>query len=660
MTQSGIAPPTTAKSKRWIERLPFAREHPVLGSIATFGIIAVAWLLRMLTDPLLPSGFPYVTFFPAVIITSFLFGVRLGSVAAIVSGLLAWYFFIPPERSFVLTSGAGFALAFYVFVVATDLALVHWMQSANHDRELAEEELRKLNDTLDGQVAERTTRLRRYQNIVEATKAAICAFDTDYRLIAFNRAHNDEFRRVNGFETKLGDVFPDMFAPEQRAAIRQLMTRALSGEAFTVTEEFGRPELGTPIWEIIYTPLRDEAGHIIGAFHHAVDISSRLMAETELQAAQVALRQSQKMEAMGSLTGGVAHDFNNLLTPIIGSLDMLMRKGIGTERERRLIDGALQSAERAKTLVHRLLAFARRQPLQPVAVDLEKLVEGMMELIESTIGPTIDVRIELAPDLPPAKVDPNQLEMALLNLAVNARDAMPNGGELVVKAQRENVRSNHVSGVKPGHYVRLGIGDTGAGMDDETRKRAVEPFFSTKGIGKGTGLGLSMVHGLASQLGGGMTIESASGQGTTVELWLPISIEPISPEGPAPTSAGGNVDRGTVLLVDDEELVRMSTADMLTELGFEVREAVSAEDALCLLRSGAAPDLLVTDHLMPGMNGGQLAQEVLTFWPELPVLLVSGYAEAEGIPPELPRLTKPFRSAELADIISVIMPAGGN
>ncbi len=383
------------------------------------------------------------------------------------------------------------------------------------------------------------------------------------------------------------------------------------------------------------------------------DLSHMKTREAELEAAQEALRQSQKMEAMGSLTGGVAHDFNNLLTPIIGSLDMLHRKELGSERERRLIDGALQSAERAKTLVQRLLAFARRQPLQPTAVDLPELVGGMVDLISSTVGPTIELRIDLAPDLPPAQADPNQLEMALLNLAVNARDAMQDGGELTIAATRESVRKP-IPNLRRGHYVRLGVTDTGKGMDEDTRRRAIEPFFSTKGIGKGTGLGLSMVHGLAAQLGGALTIDSVPGRGTTIELWLPISTSALEADQPAAEPHALPEGRGVALLVDDEDLVRMSTAHMLADLGYDVVEAGSAEEALRMVRDGLAPDLLVTDHLMPGMTGAQLVRELKAEHPTLRTLIVSGYAEAEGIDPDIPRLTKPFRSADLAESLSAL------
>ena len=515
--------------------------------------------------------------------------------------------------------------------------------------------LRELNDTLERQVEERAAALRLYENIVQSDRSPVCAFDMEYRLIAFNRAHSDEFFRIFGHRVQIGEVFPDLFPADQAEVIRAFMARALAGESFTVVEEFGDPDLVKPYWEVSYYQLRDEAGQIVGAFHHAKDISERLRGEAQLKAAQEALRQSQKMEAMGQLTGGVAHDFNNLLTPIIGSLDMLVRRELGSERERRLIDGALQSAERAKTLVQRLLAFARRQPLQPTSVDLRLLVGGMAELIASTSGPKVDVRVELSSDLPPALADANQLEMAILNLAVNARDAMPDGGILTISAARESVRPGHPSKLRHGHYVRLSVKDTGVGMDQATLERAVEPFFSTKGIGKGTGLGLSMVHGLASQLEGGLAISSTPGEGTTVELWLPVSLVGAKDPGHALSGRARPTGLGTALLVDDEDLVRMSTADMLIDLGYNVVEASSAEEALKLVTDGLRPDILITDHLMPGMTGVELARNLRARRPQLPVLIVSGYAEAEGIAPDIPRLTKPFRNAELAESLSGLL-----
>ncbi|HYC75025.1 ATP-binding protein [Brevundimonas sp.] len=372
--------------------------------------------------------------------------------------------------------------------------------------------------------------------------------------------------------------------------------------------------------------------------------------------AEDALRQAQKMEAIGRLTGGVAHDFNNLLSPIIGSLDMLVRRGVGGEREQRLVDGALQSAERAKILVQRLLAFARRQPLQPGAVDLNQLVRDMAQLIASTMGATVEVRVELPDDLPPVTADANQLEMALLNLAVNARDAMPGGGMLKISAEPEQVIPGKSHRLRAGRYVRLSVSDTGVGMDEATLSRAIEPFFSTKGVGSGTGLGLSMVHGLALQQNGDLAITSREGAGTTVDLWLPVSGAPAGANDGPGNAAEPLRGSGTALLVDDEDLVRMCTAQMLMELGYRVEEANSAEAALRLLDAGLCPDLLVTDHIMPRMSGAQLARLLTSRIQDLPVLIVSGYAEADGVPAGIPRLCKPFRQAELAASIAALMP----
>ncbi len=405
-------------------------------------------------------------------------------------------------------------------------------------------------------------------------------------------------------------------------------------------------------------PVRDEAQSIIGGVVASIDIDrekrlteglerevERVIAERE--AAQEALRQSQKLEAMGQLTGGVAHDFNNLLTPIIGGLDLLHRKYIADARTQRLLEGALQSAEKAKVLVQRLLAFARRQPLQPTAVDVGRIVQDMADLIGSTSGPRVRLEVVIEPDLPPALADGNQLEMALLNLSVNARDAMPDGGSLTIAVRSDVPRVGDRLALKQATYVVLSVTDSGVGMDEDTQRRAIEPFFSTKGIGKGTGLGLSMVHGLAAQLGGALRITSRPGLGTSIELWLPKADEKIEqrPALPIDLSTGG---AGLALLVDDEELVRETTATMLGELGYQVIEASAAEEALQRVEAGLRPTLLITDHLMPGMTGTDMALRLRERIPDLPVLIVSGYAEVESLAGSLPHLTKPFRQEELA------------
>ncbi|GEO17115.1 hypothetical protein MAE02_48110 [Microvirga aerophila] len=407
---------------------------------------------------------------------------------------------------------------------------------------------------------------------------------------------------------------------------------------------------GPQHWDTSLVPVRDADGRIVRLMGSSRNVTRQVTAEE-------ALRQSQKMESMGQLTGGVAHDFNNLLTPIVGALDMLQSRGIGGEREQRLIAAAAQSAERAKTLVQRLLAFARRQPLQMTAVDVGKVVRGMTDLVASTTGPQVRVVVEVAEDLPPAKADPNQLEMALLNLAVNARDAMPSGGMLRITASAETIQAGAGGMLQAGRYICLSVADTGVGMDEVTLARAVEPFFSTKGIGKGAGLGLSMVHGLASQLGGTLSIKSKVGLGTNVELWLPKSAD--VPEAMGPTREVPHARaRGTALLVDDEEFVRLSTADMLADLGYDVLEAATAEEGLALVQNGVEIAVLVTDHLMPGMTGSDLARAVQTLRPGVPILVISGYAESEGIEPDLPRLTKPFRKDEL--VVSLESLRNGN
>jgi PAS domain S-box-containing protein len=509
-------------------------------------------------------------------------------------------------------------------------------------RKAIEQQLRLLNETLESLVREQTAERNRVWSM-SRDLLAIMGFD------GYLKAINPAWETTLGFDerTLLSRDFSQQVHPDDHAAIGGVMQRLQRGEVIERFEDRLRAKDGS--WRWISWSLVPE-----GDVFYAVgrDVTAEKASATELEQAQEALRQSQKMEAMGQLTGGVAHDFNNLLTPIVGSLDMLLRKKLGSEREQRLIAGAMQSAERAKTLVQRLLAFARRQPLQPTAVDISKLVKEMAELVASTTGPQIRIVVDAPNDLPPAVADSNQVEMALLNLAVNARDAMPNGGTLRFSTSSEDIGPSHVTNLKPGRYIRLSVADTGTGMDQATLARAVEPFFSTKGVGKGTGLGLSMVHGLASQLGGALTIASRLRLGTNVELWLPQSVDELQTnEQPIPNEARVAA-RGTTLLVDDEDLVRLSTADMLADLGYSVVEATSAEEAMVRINRGEHFDLLVTDHLMPGMNGTDLARAVQSDRPGVPVLLISGYAETDGIAADLPRLTKPFRRDELASALT--------
>ena len=495
---------------------------------------------------------------------------------------------------------------------------------------------------------------------MEANQARLSTiFETSYQYQALLSADGTVLEvnstALDGIKSRLEDVVGKPFwatpwftdTPGMTGAVRAGVAHVAAGHDFRQEVLVNLP-IGQRTFDFSMRPVRDASGAVVAIVPEAVDITARRQTED-------ALRQSQKLEAMGQLTGGVAHDFNNLLTPIIGGLDMLQRRGLGGEREQRLIEGALQSADRAKTLVQRLLSFARRQPLQSVSVDVASLVAGMTDLIASTTGPQIEVVVEVAEDLPAAHADLNQLEMAILNLSVNARDAMMSGGTLRISAAAETIEPGHRTALATGPYIRLSVADTGAGMDEATVAKAIEPFFSTKGVGKGTGLGLSMVHGLASQLGGALTISSQLGIGTEVSIWLPVNAgRPSRPDEEDKTTADPKMV-GTALLVDDEALVRMSTADMLTDLGFAVVEAASAEDALVAIEQGVHFDVLVTDHLMPGMTGVDLARRVQEQRPGLPILLVSGLAEAEGVTATMPRLIKPFRQVELAARLIALM-----
>ena len=510
--------------------------------------------------------------------------------------------------------------------------------------EEAQQALIFMNETLETQVAERSASLLLWENIVKSDRAPVLAFDTDFRVVAFNDAHNDEFFRINGFYSNPGDIFPDLFAEDQREGMRALMSRVLSGERFTVVEAFGRPEFGKPFWEIHYTPLRNKDGEIIGAFHHAKDISARLTAEADLSEAQEKLRQTQKLESLGQVTGGVAHDFNNLLTPIMGSLDFLVHKGIGGPREQRMIGAALQSAEKAKVLVQRLLAFARRQPLKKEVIDVSALIDNMRVLLATATGTNIELKFNLQSQLL-ALADANQIEMAILNIAVNSRDAMPDGGHITISA-------HDIDG-----HVAIDIEDSGTGMSDDILARAIEPFYSTKGVGAGTGLGLSMVHGVVSQLGGKLEITSEVNKGTMARMLLPQAEREVIKEDVSPPSSvlPSNL---RVLLVDDDLLVRQATYEMLVEMGFSITVTDNASDALKILETQEI-DLLITDHMMPKMTGAELVKLVFDRWPRVASLVVTGYGRFEELD-GIAVLAKPFRFDDLATTVASLNLTSGH
>lgn len=492
------------------------------------------------------------------------------------------------------------------------------------------------------------------------TDYAIYMLDAGGHVVSWNAGA----QRIKGYlaEEIIGQHFSRFYLEEDREGglpQRGLATAAAEGrfekEGWRVRKDGSRF-----FAHVVIDAIRDERGELIGFAKITRDITERKEAQHKLEEAQKALFQAQKLEAIGQLTGGVAHDFNNLLTVILGSLELLRRRLPDEPRLLSLVDNATEAARRGAGLTQRMLAFARRQELDRKAVELPVLVREMGEMLQRSLGSTISIETRFPLRLPKVYTDANQLEAALLNLCVNARDAMPDGGPIIISAREEEVMPG-AADVAPGRYVRFSVEDKGEGMDEETLARATEPFYTTKGVGKGTGLGLSMVQGLAEQSGGRLAIHSRKGIGTTVEIWLPVaeaSGQPSEPAGLPDVEAMPEQQKLKLLLVDDDPLVLTNSAAMLEDLGHRVLSASSAEEALELLREGEAVDLLLTDHVMPKMTGLQLADAVTAEWPNLPVILASGFAELpQQSQSEFFRLAKPYTQQQLAEaVVEAVRP----
>jgi signal transduction histidine kinase len=380
--------------------------------------------------------------------------------------------------------------------------------------------------------------------------------------------------------------------------------------------------------------------------------------EREMALAQV--HQMQKLESLGQLTGGLAHDFNNLLMAILGNLDVLSKSLKGNGDLGRFVSGAIQAAERGANLTRRMLAFARRQELRPEVVAVPQVVENMADLLRRSLGPTVEIGTDFTEQLPAIRVDRNQFELAVLNLALNGRDAMPQGGRLTISARHQITGTGQIHSLTAGDYVCVAVADTGIGMDEATIARAPEPFFTTKEVDKGTGLGLSMVYGLAAQSGGAARILSRPGRGTTVELWLPVADSPAAEQAVSQaTPADGQTAASTyrILVVDDDTLVAESTVSMLEHLGHRVIMKSSGALALETLRSEPQIDLVITDQAMPGMTGLELARRMRQIRPELPIILATGYSELaqRRADPAITTLDKPYHLEKLAAVIARAM-----
>jgi PAS domain S-box-containing protein len=482
------------------------------------------------------------------------------------------------------------------------------------------------------------------------TDYAIYMLDTGGRITSWNAGAE----RIKGYREDeiIGDTFARFYTEEDRlAGLPQRGLGVAAHEGRFENEGWRVRKNGARFWAHVLIDAIHDDGKLIGFAKVTRDITERKAAQTALEQAQLALAQAQKLESVGRLTGGVAHDFNNLLMAVLGSLELARKRPPGDPRTLGLLDNAMQAARRGAVLTQRMLAFARRQELKPEPVDVLELVGGLRDIIERALGPTITMETRYAPDLPCVLTDANQLETALLDLAANAKDAMPGGGALTISAEEETVGLQHRTGLPPGRYTRLSVTDTGEGMDEATLARAAEPFFSTKGVGKGTGLGLSMVHGLAEQSGGRLELASRPGEGATATLWLPVAIG-AEPERPAATPPPDATVQLRILAVDDDNLVLMNTAAMLEDLGHQPIEANSGARALQIVAEDPSVDLVISDQTMPAMTGIQLANAIKALRPRLPVILATGYTELPlSAAPGLVRLAKPFTQHELATAV---------
>jgi PAS domain S-box-containing protein len=468
-------------------------------------------------------------------------------------------------------------------------------------------------------------------------------------------------QRIKGYRPDeiIGQHFSQFYTPEDRAAnLPQVALETVRKEGRFEKEGWRVRKDGSRFWaHVIIDAIRDDEGTVIGYAKITRDITERKEAQENLEKTREFSLQSQKLEAIGQLTGGIAHDFNNLLTTVLGSLELLRKRLPDDPKAIALLENATQGAQRGAALTKRMLVFARTYEPRSELIGIPELVRGMSELLQRSLGSSFNLETRFPLVLKAVNADANQLELALLNLTLNARDAMPDGGEIVLAAREESIEVGHSTGLEAGQYVRLSVIDTGEGMDEETLRKAVEPFFTTKAIGKGTGLGLSMVHGFAEQSGGRLILCSRKGSGTTAELWLPVAKTSARPVAPAQVVAANTRRPLTIVAVDDDSMVLMNTVAMLEDLGHTVFEAYSGKEALEILGRENSVDLVVTDQAMPKMTGTELAKVIIDKWPDIPVLLATGYADR--LPRDdigLPRLTKPYLQRDLSDAIDRMNP----
>ena len=523
-----------------------------------------------------------------------------------------------------------------------------------------------LRDARRAGAAHRATE-EHFRFFIEAvTDYAIYTLDLDGRVTSWNAGA----ARIKGYRAKeiIGQHFSRFYTEEDRQAglpQKALEQAAQAGkheaEAWRIRKDGSRF-----LASVVIDPVRNASGQLIGFAKVTRDVTERVERQRALDQTRAELAQSQKMEAVGQLSGGIAHDFNNLLHVIRGATQLLAQRLEAADPEvQRYIEMVKRNVDRAATLTQRLLAFARRQPLEPKRIDTNRTVREATELLRQTLGESVAVETVLGGGVWPVFADPSQLETALLNLAINARDAMRGGGKLTIETGNAFLDEAYAAAhreVTPGQYALVAVSDTGSGMTKEIAEKALEPFFTTKGPGEGTGLGLSQVYGFIKQSGGHVKIYSEPGEGTTIKLYLPRLAQSGAGEVPAPASSGGvETSRGTILTVEDNEDARTFVAEMLSDLGYRVLVAADAAGALALLEREPNIDLLFTDVGLPnGTNGRQLADQAQRRWPRLKVLFTTGYARNaivhhDRLDPGVALIVKPFTQSDLAAKIRQVL-----
>ena len=530
------------------------------------------------------------------------------------------------------------------------------------DQRAAEDQLRELNENLEHRVAEALAERRLLAELVERTDSFVQVVDRDFRLLAINKASADEFERIYGVRPAVGASLLDLLdnMPEHRDQIEQTWARALAGEEFTQTAEFGDPGRDRRFYEMKFNVLRSDDGRQVGAYQFVYDVTDRVRGQAALTEAQEALRQSQKMEAIGQLTGGVAHDFNNLLTVIRGSVDLLRRDDLPLPKRARYIDAIGDTADRAAKLTGQLLSFARRQALSADLFDASASLEEVATMLRTMTGSRIDLQLQLPTEPCFIIADRSQFDTAIVNMGINARDAMKGEGRLTIA-------TSPVSGVPAmrgqpglvGEFIAVTIADTGSGIAPEQLDRIFEPFFTTKGVGEGTGLGLSQVIGFAKQSGGDVRVETSLGRGATFTIYLPRAHPEEMTETAQETQPARSDGTGVcVLVVEDNQQVGGFATAALAELGYRSELAINGEQALEMLRNDPHRfDIVFSDVVMPGMGGIELGQQIRRLHADIQVVLTSGYSHvlAENGHHGFDLLHKPYSIDQLAGVLSKVI-----